>query len=127
MADLKTVGYKLGSLRKFRNACADLLYHGQRGMYRDGLQAALGLDVDSKFIVAEAQGAFEVAVLPVSPAEVWAGSDLFHRLLEQIAECEANDHWPFLYEEEQDLDLPSWAPGMDEHDVESILSFGGSK
>jgi hypothetical protein len=126
-ADLKTTGAKLGNLRKFRNTCADLLYHGQRGMYRDGIEAALGIHVDSRLIVAEAQGAFEVAVLKVSPAEVWAGSDLFHRLLEQIAECEADDHWPFRYEDEEDLDLPPWAPGMDENDVASILSFGGSE
>lgn len=126
-ADLKTTGVKLGNLRKFRNGCADLLYHGQRGMYRDGIKAALGIDVDSKLIVAEAQGAFEVAVLKVSPAEVWAGADLFHELLERIHECEENDHWPFLYEDEEDLDLPPWAPGMDETDVESILSFGGSE
>lgn len=123
-ADLKTTGSKLGNLRKFRNASADLLYHGQRGMYRDGIKEALGIDVDSRLIVAEAQGAFEVAVLKVSPDEVWAGSDLFHRLLEQIAECETTDSWPFLYPEAQELDLPSWAPGMDDTDIGDLVSLG---
>jgi exodeoxyribonuclease VIII len=107
--DLKTTGNRIGDLRRFRNSAADLLYHGQFGMYRDGVKAALDIDAGARIIVAETSGAFEVAVLKVSSDELWAGSDLFHKLLERVAECEASDVWPFRYEDVQELDLPPWA------------------
>ena len=109
ITDLKTTGNRIGDLRRFRNGAADLLYHGQFGMYRDGVKAALDIDAGARIIVAETSGAFEVAVLKVSSDELWAGSDLFHKLLERVAECEASGVWPFRYEDVQELDLPPWA------------------
>lgn len=116
--DLKTTGKKLGNLKAFRWGAADLLYHGQAGMYRDGLQIARGLDLGANIIVAQTDGAFEVAVLRFSSNELWAGSDLFHDMLGKVAWCEARGSWPFAHEEIEDLDLPPWTPGLDELEVE---------
>lgn len=124
--DLKTTA-TFGNLRRFRNNAAELLYHMQLGMYRDGVKAALGLDCGARIIVAQAGGAFEVAVLKFSSDELWAGSDLFHELLGRIAECEASGEWPFRFPDVQDMNLPPWTPGFDETNVASILAFGGSK
>lgn len=115
--DLKTTG-TFGDLHLWRNQAARLLYHGQLGMYRDGVKVALGVECGARFIVAETAGAFEVAVLTVSSAELWAGSDLFHILLNRIAECEAAGEWPFRFPEAEDFDLPAWAYA-DEYELET--------
>jgi hypothetical protein len=108
--DLKTTA-TIGDLRRFRRQSADLLYHMQLGMYRDGVRAALGADCGARIIAAETSGAFEVAVLEMSADELWAGSDIFHDNLAKIIECEKSGEWPFRYPEMVDLDLPPWAFG----------------
>jgi len=104
----------------YGSTIASLSYHGQAGYYHDGVLAKLGLDCVVKHIAVQSKPPYEVHVFKLSSDMVWAGSDLSHKLLAQLAECRATDTWPWQYVNEDEIELPKWCGDDWESEAELI-------
>jgi len=112
LGDLKSAN----SFKRFFVDAARYLYHGQLAFYRDGAVkvGACSETVKVKILVVQTTEPYDIGVLPL-PAEVLeAGRRLYLRLLEKFVTCTQSDYWPGRFPAETPLDLPGWAPGMNE-------------
>lgn len=113
--DLKTFGTT--HERRVASMAAQQLTHGQLAHYDAGLRAN-GIELPALLVVAEGQGAQDVAVFAmdegVPHGALHVGRVLRERLMRELAGCVAEDRWPGRHETVQDLVLPTWA--LDEVD-----------
>lgn len=87
------------------------MYHGQTAYYLDGHGRAHSEVV----IVAQSVAPHDVWVLDVPNDLVDVGRDLYTRLLEEHAHCEASGTWPGAVPTRCPLPVPMWAlPGEDD-------------
>lgn len=112
LVDLKTAHD--GDPRKFAKTAAQLGYHGQLAFYADGM-AAIGEPVSRVvMIVVESKPPFDVTVYNVGEDVLYAGEQLYRRLLEKVNGCRALDKWPGRFLAEEEFALPVWAmPDLD--------------
>ena len=107
IADLKTLGTT--DPRAVARMVAQYGYHGQMAHY-EAAARAMGVDVRRRYlIVAEGNGAHDVAVFDLDDATMRAGHLLRDRLLEQYRESEASGVWPGRLPEIEPFALPGWA------------------
>ena len=117
VVDLKTV--RRIDTRGFARDCADMGYHGQiAGHYARGVAAVFDIPEDKigcAIVAVEGKDPPDVGVFVFSDDDIYAGRQLRDTLMQRIAECEAADEWPGMYDGPQTLDLPAWAvPGIDD-------------
>jgi len=95
--------------RQFATQAARMNYHLQAAWYIDGLRAA-GYDaIEGAVIVAvEAAPPFDVAVYRLPPEAIAAGRTQVGRLIDELAICIQEDHWPGVAPRETVLNLPAW-------------------
>jgi hypothetical protein len=120
--DLKTIAAI--NDRAIDRTIVDRLYHGQFGHYRDGCATAFGITSEREFPIVKLvfvgkKPPHEVRVKRLSNATLWTGADLAHRLLAQVAECEASGEWPCKYPDEEKYDLPGWYSDEDDDYTET--------
>ena len=122
LVDLKSA--RSINARKFSNAAAEYLYHGQLAWYHDGAVAAhrIPYDAEPPYVISvEKAGPYDVAVDQLSINDLDAGRTLYRSLLAKLLACIEADYWPGQAPELRQLDIPAWAPGMNEHDEESVF------
>lgn len=109
LVDLKTTR----DCRPFRfgNEAYRLGYHIQQAMYRAGYFYLTGELLDVVEIVVESKPPHEITVFRFPEEVLQQGQDDYARLVKQLSECEAENHWPPALETETDLSLPSYAFG----------------
>lgn len=93
----------------FGSAAAKLGYHLQWAAYRDLYETITGRLPRVVEIVVESDAPHPVAVYNVPDDIIEQGREEYEALLDRLAECERDNHWPGPVEGEQQLTLPSWA------------------
>lgn len=118
VTDLKTG--RDPSPRVFAVAASKYLYHGQIAFYHFGATAARLINgKEMPYIIAvESSPPWDVAVYRIKPEDLWAGRQLCLDLMKRLEECIATDFWPGVAPDLQYLDLPRWAPGLQQSDDE---------
>lgn len=104
----------------FGSQAAKLGYHLQWAFYRDGYESLTAFAPRVVEIVVESAAPHAVAVYVIPDDILQQGRDEYARLLEVLAECEANDAWPGPVPTEEYLTLPSWAYEATDDDVEDL-------
>jgi hypothetical protein len=114
IADLKTARDIVRG--KFQRDAAGYLYHGQVAWYHDGSVTAGKIDgSEPPYVIAvETEAPFDVIVCQMTPEELTAGRVFYRQLLGRLRACIETDTWPGAYPDVEPLDLPHWAPGMQE-------------
>lgn len=105
---------------QFGNQAARLGYHLQWAYYADGYKVITGVMPRVVEIVVEAEPPHAVGVYRVPDDILQQGFDDYMRLLELLAECERDGHWPGPVVGEQELTLPSWVYGETEDDLTDL-------
>lgn len=83
-----------------------LLYHVQGAFYTDGMMYATGGELyQFCFVFVESSPPFGVRAAPLSELAIDEGRKIYRRLLNELAECRASDHWP-IYEDPDEWNLP---------------------
>lgn len=116
IVDLKST--KDASPREFGRTAARFGYHCQLTFYRRGARAVLGRELEPILIAVEAEAPHDVAVYRIDADTLLAADDEISALLERVAECRRDDHWPGATDDVQDLELPGWALATDDDDGE---------
>ena len=95
---------------RFPAQVARMGYHGQCGVYIDGLRAN-GIEVEDEAIIPAVQSEppFDCVVYRLEPHVIDEGRRLYKSLLERVAECMERDNWPGIAQDVVPLDLPTWA------------------
>jgi hypothetical protein len=93
----------------FGSAAAKLGYHLQWAFYRDIYEQIRGHIPRVVEIVVESAPPHDIAVYNVPDDVMEQGREEYEALLDRLAECERDNHWPGAVEGEQFLTLPSWA------------------
>ena len=104
LTDLKTT--RDGS--RFEKFVAEYGYHRQMAFYADGLAILTGKAHEACLVAVEPCSPFAVRAAPLGSEALDAGRQEYRRLLNQIAECRENDHWPG-YADPEAWVLPAWA------------------
>lgn len=112
LVDLKTMAQM--APRAVQQQAAKLNYHGQLGMYRDGVCATMHEVKDVFLIIAEPEPPHDVGVFRYGPDELQKGYDFYSELLRKLRDCREANIWPGRYPDEQHLELPAWVYGDDE-------------
>lgn len=115
IADLKTT--RTIDPRGFAQACAKYLYHGQVAFYHDGAIAAGKIPPDAPppwIVAAQNVEPYDVAVYALSTTALWAGRRLYRQLIGKLEACTAASIWPGVAPDEMTLEIPNWAPGLDD-------------
>lgn len=109
------------SPHKFAANSARLGYHMQLAIYLDGLTACGFGEPPAQIVAAQSVEPYDVVVYNVPPSVLAAGHQELEQILDRLAQCEADQHWPGIADDQAlDLYLPAWAePETDEPD------FGG--
>lgn len=99
------------SPRAFARSAANLGYHRQDAMYREGVRRILGCDAPKfVFVVVGTSPPFEVMCCQLKPTDAQRGYDQNMVLLAELADRRSRDDWSSRWGQElQDLDLPPWA------------------
>jgi len=105
---------------RFERASATYLYHGQLAFYHHGAIAAHKIDGDEMpYIIAVGkEPPWDVAVYQLKPDTLNAGRTLVLQLMRKLEECIAADMWPGVAPDLQYLDLPQWAAGLSDYELE---------
>ncbi len=109
LIDLKTLGTT--ETRAVNQMINRMLIHGQLAHYHEGLLAH-DIDVPAFLIIAEGKGAQDVAVWEVDDGApdgaLHVGKVIRAELMEKLAKCVADDHWPGRHEAIQTTCLPDY-------------------
>lgn len=93
--------------RRFPWKMRQFCYHGQLAFYSDGAAYAGLNEPEENYVVAvEASAPFVVTVFKVTARAIEQGRRLIRLWFEQLAGCEAADHWPGYTQSVTELDLP---------------------
>jgi len=105
----------------FGAAAAKLGYALQWAWYHDGLHAIKPAQRPRMIeIVVESAPPHAVVVYVIPDDILDYGRDEYRRLLDLLAVCERDDHWPGPAETEQVLTLPSWVYGPGDEDLSEL-------
>ncbi len=113
LVDLKST--RRETVREFTADAARSLYHCQLWWYTQGAIAAgrLPKDADLPYIVAVSTAEpFDVSAYQLSKISFDAGGIYVRDLINKYQQCMAADLWPGISPDQEVLDLPGWAPGM---------------
>lgn len=102
-------------------------YHAQAAFYVDGALAATGRRLPYVMVAVETREPWIVQVYVVPEEILELGRERYRDLLERLAYCRAENHWPGYADTELSLELPRWAaPKNDDEDVTGLgINFGG--
>lgn len=89
-------------------------YHISMAAYHDGYYKLTGKVVDPVLLFVCKQPPYECMVRPFTPEAVARSVELWHELLQRIADARESDHYPGIADVEIPLDLPAWEMGADE-------------
>ena len=99
-------------------------YFHQHIFYAMGVAASVGCDIEEVpfvFLVVESEPPYDVAIFEPCPESRQAAHEDVKRLLAQLAECTARNHWPGRYEGVRVLSAPRYVL-MDEDDEWQITT-----
>lgn len=117
--DLKTT--RDADAHAFGRTAARLRYHCQMAMQGMGLAAVPKPVLRRAVIVAvESEPPHDVAVYELSDDDLYAGEREVAGLLARVACCRRDDHWPGRYAGPQPLQLPAWASGLEDGEIEVL-------
>ncbi len=100
---------------EFGKAAARYLYHGQLAWYHFGAIAArlIPKDAEPPYVVAvQSSEPYDVVCYQMNWMDLGAGRELCLRLMERLQTCIESDYWPGIADGLEQLQLPSWAPGL---------------
>lgn len=118
--DLKTT--RDASEIEFGKSSARLDYHTRAAFYSDAFRDYFGHEPTFVLVAVEKVPPYAVAVYRIAPEAIEAGRRRYEGLLAQLLICQAADRWPgYGNDEERELALPAWAPGLGD---ELDLDFG---
>jgi hypothetical protein len=113
--------------RVFSNTASRLGYHLQWAWYADGYQRVQpDAQPATVEIVVEAEAPYAVTVYVVPDHVIDQGRSEYQRLLEQLAACEARNHWPGPSEMPIVFELPAWAYDGEGDDGAIALDWEGA-
>lgn len=102
----------------FARAVRDYGYHVQAAVYMEGIEKALGVQVDDFFfLTVEEEPPHVVQAHRLSDSYLEAGRILFRQGLRRFADCLAADKWPGYADDVSEIDCPKWLKfelGMEE-------------
>lgn len=107
VVDLKTS--RAIDVRGFSAAVARYGYHCQLAMYRAGVKAATGLELDAVLVAVESAAPHDVAVFKLDEDVLYAADEELRELMDRLKGCHEAGAFPGRYEGEQALHLPAWA------------------
>jgi hypothetical protein len=95
----------------FSRACAKYGYHISAAFYVEGVHKLTGRRLPFRFIAAEKDAPYAVAVFEASEAFLRNGGRLVRRALERLVRCRERSVWPGYQPEGEIemLELPRWA------------------
>lgn len=119
IVDLKTT--RDASPDAFGRQVANLCYHAQAAFYVDGVAAATGRRLPYVMVAVEMRAPWVVQVYVVPDAILELGRERYRDLLERLAFCRRENHWPAYADAELELALPKWAgPSNDDEDLTGL-------
>ena len=94
-------------------------YHQRAAWYLDGIRA-LGLSKDPKYLMVfqEKEPPYQVVIAQPSPVALEWGRIKNLKARHLFAECLATDEWPGYADDVVTLDLPGWAEGQLQRDLD---------
>jgi hypothetical protein len=94
----------------FSRACAKYGYHISAAFYVEGVRKLTGRTLPFRFIAAEKDAPYAVAVYEASETFLRSGTRLVRRALDQLVKCRERGVWPGYQPEGQIemLELPRW-------------------
>lgn len=97
---------------RFLHLSHRMLYHAQLAWYRIGMREN-GIDCDSAYVLAcETYPPFAVTSFRLTERALEEGEKTCLFLMERLAVCEADDHWPDYAQNDVDLDVPEAEPEL---------------
>lgn len=111
LVDLKTCEPgALESKRSLQRHIFDWGYHIQAGAYAEGYSIASESErTKFKFIFVSSKAPYRVAVIELPLAAILFGADQYRAGMKRFAECLESDRWPSIWDNEVELDLPTYA------------------
>ena len=106
IADLKTC--VSCQPRQFAAASFRLGYHIKLAMYWSGYRILTGHEPKMRLLATEKKAPFESVVYRVTKDVLVQGLQEWQELEARLIECQQANRWPAEYEDETDLQLPSW-------------------
>lgn len=89
-----------------------MLYHAQLAWYRIGMREN-GIPCDAAYVLAaETYAPFAVTSFRLTERALEEGEKACAFLMERLAVCEADDHWPDYAQDDVDLDVPEAEPEL---------------
>jgi hypothetical protein len=119
LIDLKTVAD--GDIRKFTNNAYDFGYHIQAALYRRLFDRS-----DFVLMTVESSPPYDVVPYRMTPMLLAKGDEILDRLLEKIAKCEKDGHWPGRSDSIKPLNLPAWVPEAEHTNTKAPIKKGTS-
>lgn len=117
IGDLKST--RDASARQFERSAYDTGIYMQGAMYLTGANAN-GLASEHFAVIAcEKESPYCVAVFVLTPGALSAGEEQMKTLLRTYKQCKETDHWPGYAEAFQPLDLPHYAYGQVDEEVDA--------
>lgn len=120
LLDLKTTA-RLDERSIIQQVC-NYGYHISMAAYHHGYYRLTGKVVDPVLLFVSKQQPYECAVRPFTPEAVNRSVEIWHELLNRIADARATGEYPGFADEEVPLDLPPWEMGATE---DLGLTMGG--
>lgn len=111
VVDLKTCDPRaMESRRSLQRYIHDWSYHVQAGAYCEGYSEASGKErTKFKFLFVTSKLPIKVAVIPIPLSAILFGADIYLSGIAQFKKCLEDDHWPSIWDDEVELDLPEYA------------------
>lgn len=110
------------SRQAFANRCARMNYHFQAAFYSDAYQQVTGRKPIYLIVAVEMTAPHDIAVYELRDADIEKGRKLYQEALHLRAECLAAKSWPGVGANMvQALELPEWAAGDNDNDLELII------
>jgi hypothetical protein len=124
LVDLKTC--RDASPDAFGRSAWNFGMHAQAAFYAAGYEAATGVRLPSVLVAVEKDAPHVVQVYRVPDAVLEAGREHCRALLDRLAVCRRDNHWPgFADGEELELMLPRWSGVNEDEDADGFgLVFG---
>lgn len=106
----------------FARNCANLGYHFQAAFYSDAYEVTFGVRPVYSIVCVEMRAPHDIVVYQLSDADLEKGRRLYREALTLRAECIAAKSWPGIGNGMvQPLNLPDWAAGNDNDDLNLVI------
>lgn len=118
LVDLKTS--RDASPDGFLGLSAKYRYHAQAAFYVDGYEALTGKRLPYILVAVETESPFAVTVFELDETALEVGRQHYRELLDRLAVCMRDNHWPSYSDGIVSLGLPRWAMPYDEEDSDDL-------